>query len=757
MRFKLKIMKKSLWLLPVAVCAAGILGITGCDKHQDRFEPPPWLGGSSIETLEERGNYTIFLTLMEMANYTDPITKQLFTLFVPDDDAFEAYFQSAGINSVEDLTKEEAVQLFTLHVLRNPRSRYYLIYEYVWSEFQGPKGEYASLYHRKEVPSENTYKETVRYNPGMLGREVNIYTDHKHVPLFSAEWFGDYGGAQDGSDYTFMYPGSTWELGYPDNLKGLNWHNAMVIPNPEIPDELEVRTSSGFIYFLDRVVPPMPSIEEYMIAHPEKYGLYYDLLQRFATYGNSRVDEQRNVEYKKGYELVFNLAEERGPSTGTLTIPAQNMWTAFLPTNEQLQGYLDNTIFKYYSAIDSVPRVTLYYILQTQLSGSLVLRSKLETSGYFNAFGDPTDLGPNDLISGYMCSNGVIYQTDAVLEPNVFTTVPGTLFFDKDYSTLLFVLNAANMLSTVSNPDADVTVFAATDQDMEEYGIRYNATSDVVEFRGPVDGQWSPMKETELVMFAQDQIYKGRLEDLAGAGGYAEMSSGNHIYYTGNQVAAGENMVTGELATVQEILENEQNGFLVKVDHPVASRLEMGQLLTCSPIEPDCMLADPEFSEFADLLVKLNLMDNRYRDPITKENIPRVKFLAAANYWTAFVPTNDALAQARAEGIIPNEFPTTTSGKDSISNFVMYHFVRNNVIFDDGKLSGNFTTNYSYPDTIDNVPQTVFAPLMISNAPNNLTLTDRTGNVVHVNHADAGKLVRKGVMHKIHSVLRYTE
>jgi hypothetical protein len=141
-------MKKSLWFFLVALAIVS-LGVTSCTDHQERYEDPPWLGGSSIETLEKRGNYNTFLRLMDLAGYTDPITKQLFTLFVPDDAAFEEYFSSAGISSVEDLSEDEARNLFTLHVLRNPRSRYYLIYEYAWSEFQGPKGEYASLFHRK--------------------------------------------------------------------------------------------------------------------------------------------------------------------------------------------------------------------------------------------------------------------------------------------------------------------------------------------------------------------------------------------------------------------------------------------------------------------------------------------------------------------------------------------------------------------------------------------------------------------------------
>ena len=102
-------MKKSIKLLLIAVCAVGIFGITGCEDHQARYENPPWLGGSRFETLEESGNYTTFLALMEKANYTEPISKQLFTLFVPDDAAFEEYFKSAGINSVNDLTKDEDV------------------------------------------------------------------------------------------------------------------------------------------------------------------------------------------------------------------------------------------------------------------------------------------------------------------------------------------------------------------------------------------------------------------------------------------------------------------------------------------------------------------------------------------------------------------------------------------------------------------------------------------------------------------------
>lgn len=752
----LKIMNKPIKLLLAAIVVVSLLGITGCEDHQERFDVPPWLGGSSIETLQERGNYTIFLKLMEKANYTEPISKQLFTLFVPDDEAFKKYFQTIGKNSVDDLTKEEAVSLFTLHVLRNPRSRDQLVYEYAWAEEQGPhnqqtsgggyvyvpQGEYASLFHRKPTPSTSTpYPEKVLYSPpAMVGQELLMYTGVKNVPLFTEEFFTDFGGTTDGSDYLAMFPGSKWREGYVPSLKGMNWHNAMVLPNPEIPEELEVRTASGFIYFVDRVVGPMPSIEEYMRANPDKYGLYYDILQRFAQYGNTKVDEQNRVLYRKSYDEIFDLAEERGPSTNT-AVPPQNMWTAFLPTNDALQNYLDNTVLKYYSSIDEIPRVTLFYILQTQLSSRMVTISNLK-KGYYNSFGDAMNIPMSDIGQGFMCSNGVVYESKKVLEPNVFTCVPGLLFIDKNYSTLLYVLRETDMLNTLSNPDSHVTLFASTNEQLEAYGIRYNATNNIVEFRSPVNGNWSPMNATELTIFAQDQIHKGTIDNFGGEDNFVEVSSGNYIRYGDNKVAGSENDFNSQVANVEEIIENERNGYLIKVDRPVTSRLVMGNYI----------FNDPDVSEFKQLLLDAKLL-RKAQISETKEIYYNLAFLAADKLWTGFIPTNAAMQKAREEGIIPAKFPTTTGGKDSINSFIMYHFLKGNVVFDDGKESGTFNTNRTYKS--DDGKTTLYSTMAITNEPKNLSIFDASEQTVVLDHAKANILVRKGVCHKIDTVLKY--
>lgn len=136
------------------------------------------------------------------------------------------------------------------------------------------------------------------------------------------------------------------------------------------------------------------------------------------------------------------------------------------------------------------------------------------------------------------------------------------------------------------------------------------------------------MNTLELETFAQDQIHKGLLTDLGGPGGFAEMLSQNYIYYGGNQVYAAENQATNAIANVQEVIRNERNGFLVKVDKPIESRVVMGRVLS-GQFSNSVDFSDPDLSEFSKLLVSANMLDARFRDATTKENIPNLKFLAA--------------------------------------------------------------------------------------------------------------------------------
>ncbi|MFA9388981.1 MAG: fasciclin domain-containing protein [Prolixibacteraceae bacterium] len=720
----------------LCITAFSMFGVVSCNPDEEfdpskgpsgkaRYVPPTWLGGTSLEILEDTAhaaNYSIFIKLMDKAELRDQIKSQLFTLFVPNDDAFKAYFAKHGIGSVDDLSDLEAEKLFKLHFVTNARSAYQLKYEYYWAELQGPQGEYASLFYRKMTGATTIpYKEKVRYNPDFLTKgdngELLIYNDFKMIPLMSRDFFEDFFGDPEGSDYELMYPGSEWG-------NNLNWHNANVT-------EAEVPTASGFIYYVDQVVDNMESIEEYLMQHQDQFGVFYDLVQRFANYTAGKKFETygETLLYKKSYDLIFNIADEYGPDNSEPN-RYKSTFSVFAPIDNVMQKYLDDTVLKYYESLDSVPEVTLYYIVQTQISQSLALMSKIENS-YFNSFGDEGSVKRSDVLSCQMCSNGPVYAMNTVMEPNVFTCVPRRLFFDNNYSTFLFGLDQAQMLSQISDPNQDVTVFAVNNAQMEAANIRYNSLSDMIETRGE-EGIWQAINDEALAEFLEDHIYEGVLNDLSGEG-FLEMSSKNYVHYNNNKLEAGKNMALKEMATISNKEVNERNGILYDINKAVKTNFTVGQYL----------LNDPDISLFAALMDSAGLLNPDFIDPYTLDVIAKVSFIAEADYWTAFIPNNAAMTAALDNGLIPTD-------PDALKDFLSYHFIRKAVIFDDGKLNGEFTSNSIAEVTPLGV---VYNKLSISNSPQNLAVTDGKGNKVSVNHTNANSLVRRGVAHKITSVL----
>lgn len=693
--------------------------LISCEQEKEIYERPEWLGGSSIETLTEEGDCDIYLELMEKANYTEPITKQLFTLFVPRDSAFQEYFKKIGVSSVDELTEDEAVQLFTLHVLRNPRSRFQLIYEWVWGELQGPNGEYAALFFRKQTNSFSLpYKETVVFDPAYEGETLIIdpRTD-KWIPLFSTDFMEDYFASTDGSDYEFIYKNSTWG--------GLNWHNAMVT-------ESEVRTASGFIYYLDQVVPPMPSIEEHLKDNQDKYGVYYDLIQRFARYRSAGTNEKDERVYRKQYINMMNLASDAGPSAGG-ELQRQDMFTAYIPKDDVMQTYLDEKVFPYYPAVDSMPEVTLYYIVQSHITPKLNVKSKIK-KGVYNAFGDIIDIDPDsEITDAYMCSNGVLYEMNRVLEANVFTTVPGPLFFNSNYTTFLYALASADMINAISNPELDVTVLAPSNEQLAEYGIRYNVEDNIMQYKSR-SGLWTNYKEDDLILFVENHIINENMTNFSGEG-YIELSNGNYAYYNNNTLKGAGNYEDNDNTGFTEKIEDGINGTLYYLDNVLK--------------EPDLTAAewigkDPDLSEVFTLLSKSELLDTIV-DPDTYDTLANLAFLGETRYWTMFLPDNNAIEEARSNGDIPED-------PQLLKDFLFYHFINGDVIFDDGNKSGLFRTNYSYLDTISD--EIIYGQLDISNASKNLRVTDEAGNQVNINHEDANNLVNRGVVHKISAILK---
>ncbi|MDA3893997.1 MAG: fasciclin domain-containing protein [Salinivirgaceae bacterium] len=603
------------------------------------------------------------------------------------------------------------------------------MYEYAWEELEDENGEYGALYNRKRsysVPID--YKEKVLYYESLIGETVLLARTNTHIPVWTTEYFSDYFGNPDGSDYLFMYPGSSWS--------GTQWHDAMVIDFGDPDKENPARSSTGFIYYIDRVVSPMPTIDKYLSENPKKYGVFFDIAQRFASYSSAGLNEQNERIYRKSYSSITNIANTDGPG-GDPESQMVDYFSSFIPYDHVLQDYLDNRIFKYYNSLDSVPELYLTYLLQSHLGTFLVLPSKMDKR-FFNYYGDKIDIDiNNDIGDSKMCSNGIMYSMNKVIEPNAFTCVPGPIFYNSNYTTFLFALNNSGLLTSLTQPEIDVTLFAPTNEELLEYGIRENKSGNttIIQKRAS-DGTWDhTLTDFYLQEFVSDYYHYGITENFDGEG-YIRMASDNYLHYKNGQIVGGGNQNEGDYCTVKEKIQSEKNGNLFYINNTIKKPLTVGEFI----------FNDPDLSSFANLLLQAELVDSvqvEFEQDGVK--VPGIRFVLdiSIRQWSVLAPTNQALADAEAAGLIPTE-------RDELRNFIQYHFVRNQCVFDDGKFSGSVNTQ-----TIDEVigSDIIYEKLLFTNTVNNLSVRDKTGQVVNIAHIDANNLVERGVIHKINSVL----
>jgi uncharacterized surface protein with fasciclin (FAS1) repeats len=143
----------------------------------------------------------------------------------------------------------------------------------------------------------------------------------------------------------------------------------------------------------------------------------------------------------------------------------------------------------------------------------------------------------------------------------------------------------------------------------------------------------------------------------------------------------------------------------------------------------------PQYQKFYQLCYESGLLvldtDNR---PQNLDNV------SVGTYYSCFIPTNEALESANADGSIPADV-------DSILQFLRYHFVEG-VFFPDGEKSGIFNTT-----RIDEESGYLFNTIEVLNQKYDLRIKDNMGNIRNV--VNPNHIVEDGVIHQIDSCLYF--
>ena len=107
------------WFFAIIIFAGFALQSCQDNKMQKYYEEPDWLKGSICEVLADRGEYSIFLKGIELAEFTPMVNgKSILTVMAPNDDAFTKYLnETYGQGTkIEDLEKGEVSKLIGFHL-----------------------------------------------------------------------------------------------------------------------------------------------------------------------------------------------------------------------------------------------------------------------------------------------------------------------------------------------------------------------------------------------------------------------------------------------------------------------------------------------------------------------------------------------------------------------------------------------------------------------------------------------------------------
>jgi len=203
--------------------------------------------------------------------------------------------------------------------------------------------------------------------------------------------------------------------------------------------------------------------------------------------GGMPIDEDSIVEIAQNDPNLSILVDllERNPDLVQL-LNNDGDYTVFAPTNSAFTSLL-NVIGQ--SSADDIPDDVVRRILLYHVIGGL----RVESSDITDGSTATTALSTNDIltfgVSGgtvtvndatvttadVMASNGIIHVVDNVLVPELELSIVNTIvepaYFNNDFTILTEAVVTADLLETLTDPTADYTLFAPTNEAFEAAGI----------------------------------------------------------------------------------------------------------------------------------------------------------------------------------------------------------------------------------------------------------------------------------------------
>lgn len=721
------------YLLPFACCSLVMICLfTACQKKEwdAYYGRPSWLAPPIYQQLQAMGNFKHLLAAIDKSGYKATLSSGgYWTLFAPDDSAFEAFYQQMGIKGDDQLDSITASKIVRYALVYNAYREDQLI------DYQKPGGADTSMaFKRQTAYYDWVYKENgkVVVAANRNGSYAANDNNYKYIPYFITGFLAANG--LSALDYNFFYQNTPFT--------GFNVADANVI-KANIPAE------NGIIHVINKVILPLPNLEQYLSTNPQ-YSEFKSLLDRLVRYQSNGSLTQRyqaltgstDSVYVKLYDasLAFSPNNENYMLSGT---DAQtNGWTLVVPTNDVLKAY-EQKILRYYKTFDAAPPSVLLTLLNAHMWQQCLWPSKLKNT--VNSESEPPTFTLANVIDRKVCSNGFFYGINTVQDANEFRCIYAAAFLNPVYSLMTRALDQDGIKFSIINPSVHYTMFMISDQAFRNNGYDYNENMSSWAYQAPgASVQYGSGPQSRVFRILETSVFitnNGELNDLSGEG-IVEAWNGEYIRYKNNTIWASGNADDGTVIHIDsaETYYNGKvyytDGMLKFTEHTVGYHIQ--QLANTDP---------NDFGYFYQYLSN---------SVIWQPSTQTILGMTPGTFYTVFIPTNQAISNAVKKGLLPgntstgmpNFRPSNPDDQQKVINFIYYHILNKNTVVPDGKKSGSFQTLYQ---TIDGNPTFI----TINNQLNNMQLIDQVGNTANVNVNISNNLSDRTVIHSIDKVLQY--
>jgi len=726
-----------------------VLFFSACNKKEwdEYYGRPDNLAPPIYQQLQERGNFTSLLAVIDKSGYKDIIAKAgAYTFFAPNDDAFKKYFQENNISGADKIDSATARKIALYGLVYNPYRRDQL------TSYQTSAGLIPnSAYRRQTAYYDFVFTENGRkvMSNGINGPQYIATVDNnKYLPYFIDSYFT--ANALNSTDYTLFYNNQ--------QFSGFNVADAKVV-NADIPAE------NGIIHEIDKVILPLPNIDQYLATKPE-YSEFKKLLDKQVLYVRNDILTKRyrvltgstDSVYLKSYDAALAFAPNNENYQAISTDGQTSSWSIAVPTNQQLTAYTAD-LLEYYGSFEAAPQSLLLNFLNSHMWRSTVWPSGLTMDA--NSQQETATFNESNVVDRKILSNANFYGINKVQEANVFRTVYRHAYLNPGYSLMTRAIDGSDLRAAVLVPGSKYTLFLMSNTDLAAAGYSYNTDIPAWGYTAPgVSIDYSIAATTRINRLVQNSVLStpfGEFNNLSGEG-VAEAYNGEYVKFKNNQVFASGNVADGTVVTVSGSRDAVNgkvyygNGVLKFAE----STVNLGSSLEKLALSTDVSISS-KFSHFYNYLITSSLWKAASKD---------IQGVDAGSFYTLFVPTNQAIEDAVKSGILPGNSatgqPNFSSGtqpavqKLALETLIQYSILNKVTVAVDGKKPGTYQTILKN-SVGDSRLLTVRYPAESNPSPATMEIIDDSAQplIVRPNVPFSNNLSNRALIHSVDKVLKF--